>query len=130
MLYVCTNISKFHTFLDSFQKRYETLRCIDLSKTPSHLLAEESESIVNHHKDCCVFLGFLEPGWMLEPTHQTRLRKLLRKFPVGLVLQHYESLPYSWKNEIDIIYTYNDLKKHGESNSIYDGSSVHNELKV
>jgi hypothetical protein len=130
MLYVCTNISNFHIFLDSFQKRYETFRCIDLSKTPLQSLAEECDSIVNHHKDCCIFLGHLEPGWMLEPTHQTRLRKLIRKFPVGLVSQYSESLPYSWKNEIDIIYTYSDLKKHGESNSIYDGSSVHNELKV
>lgn len=130
MLLVCTNISNFHIFLESFQKRYETFRCIDLSKTPLQLLAEECQSIVNHHKDCCVFLGYLEPGWMLEPTHQTRLRKLIRKFPVGLVLQYSESLPYSWKNEIDIIYTHNDLNNHGESNAIHDGSSVHNELKV
>lgn len=130
MLIVCADILKFHNFLDGFQKSYESLRCIDLSKTPLQLLAEECDSIVNHHKDCCVFLGYLEPGWMLEPTHQTRLRKLFRKFPVGLVLQYSESLPYSWKNEIDTVYTYNDLKKHGESNSVDNGSSVHNKLEV
>ncbi len=130
MLVVCVEILKFHNFLDSFQKSYETLRCIDLSKTPLQCLAEECDSIVSHHRDCCVFLGYLEPGWMLEPTHQTRLRKLIRKFPVGLVLQYSESLPYSWKNEIDTIYTYNDLKKHGEPNSIHNGSSVHNKLEV
>lgn len=130
MLYVCMNISKFQIFLESFQKRFETLRCIDLSKTPIQSLADECDSIVTHHKECCIFLGHLEVGWMLEPTHQTRLRKLIRKFPVGLVLQYPESLPYSWKNEIDVVYMFKDLKKHGESNSIDNGSSVYNELKV
>ncbi len=124
------DILNFHNFFELFQKSYGTLRCIDLSKTPLQSLADECDAIINHHRDCCVFLGFLEPGWMLEPTHQTRLRKLIRKFPIGLVLQYSESLPYSWKNEIDIIYTYNDLKKNGDSNSIHDGSSLHNELKV
>ena len=106
------------------------MRFVDLSKITSDLLATESDAIVQHHKDCCIFLGYLEPGWMLEPTHQTRLRKLFRKFPVGLVTNYTESLPYSWKNEIDIIYTYKDLKNHGESNSVHDGSSVYNESQV
>lgn len=130
MLYVCTNLSTFHIFLDTFQKRYETIRCIDLSKTTTQSLADECDAIVNHHKECCIFLGYLEPGWMLEPTHQTRLRKLIRKFPVALVLQYPESLPYSWKNEIDIIYTFNDLKKHGESDTLNDGCSLHDKLEV
>lgn len=106
------------------------MRFVDLSKLPSDVLATESDSIVQHHKDCCVFLGYLEPGWMLESTHQTRLRKLFRKFPVGLVIHYSESLPYSWKNEIDIVYTYKDLNKYGESNSIHDGCSVHNQSQV
>lgn len=125
MLYVCNKISNFHTFLDTFKKMYETTKFIDLSKLDSSTLAEECDSIYLHHKDCCVFLGYIEPGWMLEPSHQTRLRKLFRKFPVGIVLQFPESLPYSWKNEIDTIYTFNDLNKHGDSNSIYNGSSLH-----
>jgi hypothetical protein len=130
MLYVCTDITKFQSFLEIFQKRNESMRFVDLSKITSDLLATESDAIVQHHKDCCIFLGYLEPGWMLEPTHQTRLRKLFRKFPVGLVTNYTESLPYSWKNEIDIIYTYKDLKNHGESNSVHDGSSVYNESQV
>ena len=67
---------------------------------------------------------------MIEPSHQTRIRKLFRKFPVGIVLHYVESLPHSWKNEIDVVYTYNDLKKHGESDSIDNGSSLHDESKV
>jgi hypothetical protein len=78
---------------------------LDLSKVPSFQLADEAESILNHHKSCCVFLGYLEPGWMLEPTHQTRIRKLFRKFPVAVVTHFTDSLPFSWKNEIDTFYT-------------------------
>lgn len=127
---MCTDITKFQSFLEDFQKRNEHLRFVDLSKIASDSLATESDSIVQHHKDCYIFLGYLEPGWMLEPTHQTRLRKLFRKFPVGIVTNYTESLPYSWKNEIDIIYTYRGLKKHGESNSVHDGSTLHDKPQV
>ncbi len=130
MLYLCTDITQFQPFLEMFRKRNETLRFVDLSKLSPESLAIESDSIVQHHKDCCVFLGYLEPGWMIEPSHQTRIRKLFRKFPVGLVLHYVESLPHSWKNEIDVVYTYNDLKTHGESDSIDNGSSVHDQSEV
>jgi len=106
MLYISTDINKYHQFLELFQKTHEGLHFIDLSKVSSSTLAEESDSIINHHKDCVVFLGYLEPGWMLDYPTQTRLRKLFRKFPVGLVINFTESLPFSWKNEIDTIYTF------------------------
>ncbi len=130
MLYLSTNINTFHSFLEKFQKRNESIQFIDLSKVSSENLADECDSIFSHHKECFVFLGYIEPGWMLEPSQQTRIRKLFRKFPVGLVLEYPESLPYSWKNEIDIIYRYNDLNKHGDPNSIDNGSSLHNKPKV
>lgn len=103
MLYVSTNITKFQEFSEQFQKTHETI--IDLSKIPCSELSQECHAIVNHHKSCAVFLGYLEPGWMLDPASQTRLRKLFRKFPVGVVCHFLESLPLSWKNEIDILYT-------------------------
>ncbi len=130
MLYMCTDITKFQSFLELFQKRNEKLRFVDLSKVSPISLVDESDSIVQHHKDCCIFLGYLEPGWMLDPTHQTRLRKLFRKFPVGLVTHYTESLPYSWKNEIDILYTFKDLNNHGNSNSVDNGRAVHHKFEV
>jgi len=126
MLYISFDLLKFQEFSEMFQKTHESLQFIDLSKVSSDTLANECDSIINHHKECCVFLGYIEPGWMLEPTHQTRIRKLLRKFPVALILQYPESLPYSWKNEIDIIYRYTDLKKHGGPNSFDNGSTLQN----
>jgi hypothetical protein len=106
MLYVSTNIEKYSEFAEEFRKTHESLEFIDLSKVESVSLADACSNIVNHHKSCAVFLGYLEPGWMLDPQSQTRIRRLFRKFPVGLVVHFTESLPFSWKNEIDTIYTF------------------------
>jgi hypothetical protein len=106
MIYLCTDISKFQEFLQDFRKTHEDKHFIDLSKLDPDKLADESDSIVNHHKDCIVFLGYLEPGWMIDAMSQTRMRKLFRKFPVGLVTQFTESIPFSWKNEIDLVYMF------------------------
>ncbi len=130
MLYVCTKISKFHEFSEMFRKTHEGCHFIDLSKVSTNSLADECDSIVNHHKECTIFLGYVEPGWMLELSHQTRIRKLFRKFPVGLVLQFPESLPFSWKNEIDTIYTFKALIKNGEANIVDNGSTIHNKLEI
>ena len=104
MLWVSTNITNFSVFREKFKTAHETTHFLDLSKLLSSNLIDESIAIVNHHASCAIFLGYLEPGWMLEPTHQTVLRKLIRKFPVGMVCNYSESLPFSWKNEIESVY--------------------------
>ena len=119
MLVVCADINRFNEFKDLIKN---DLQFIDLARVPSSTLADESDSIVSHHTNCVVFLGYLEPGWMLEPAHQTRLRKLFRKFTVGLVTHFVESIPYSWKNEISTFYISKPL--NGISNSINDGGSL------
>lgn len=101
MLWVCSNIQKYTEFRELFKKD----PFIDLSRIPSAQLVNECESITDHHAKAVVFLGYIEPGWMLEPTHQTRIRKLIRKFDVGFVCAFPESIPHSWKNEIDTFYT-------------------------
>ena len=78
---------------------------IDLSKVNSMDLADECDNILVHHKECKIFLGFLEPGFMLDPKHEARIRKCLRKFECHLICFHLESLPFSWKNEIDYIHS-------------------------
>ena len=94
-------------FVYTFFKSFEEIRkkcTIDLSTTPVDSLAESCDSILSHHKDSVIFLGYLEPGWMLDPKHEPRMRKMIRKFEVILVCFHLESLPFSWKNEIDTVY--------------------------
>lgn len=67
---------------------------------------------------------------MLEPAHQTRIRKLFRKFPVAIMTHFVESLPFSWKNEIDTLYTDAPLNKNGKANSFNDGSSIQEQSKL
>ena len=123
MLFVCTNISEYKKFREIFSST-NSENLLDLSRVPSCKLADESDSIVSHHSKCSVFLGYLEPGWMLDPTHQTRLRKLFRKFSVAMITNFVESIPFSWKNEIDTFYTDKVLDKNGTSNSVNNGSLV------
>jgi len=122
MLFVCTNISEYKQFRKMFSEHSENM--LDLSRVASCKLADECDSIVSHHSKCSVFLGYLEPGWMLDPTHQTRIRKLFRKFPVAFITNFVESIPFSWKNEIDTFYTDQVLHKDGTSNSVDNGSIV------
>ncbi len=107
MLFVCTNIKQFHTFAEKFKQMYDTKQLLDLSKVPCSSLSIESLAIVNHHSDVVIFLGYLEPGWMLESAHQVQLRKLIRKFPVAMITKFVDSIPFSWKNEIDTLYSEN-----------------------
>ena len=129
MLFVSSTIESYQTFRDDFRKMFDT-QFLDLSKVPSSQLADEADAILHHHKHCHVFLGYIEPGWMIESTHQTRLRKLFRKFPVAVVTHFVESLPFSWKNEIDTFYTEKGLKKDGSTNTFNDGSYLQNKLVV
>ena len=128
MLWVLTNLKKIEEFREEFYKAHETLKIIDLSKISLKDLANESESIVNHHKNCAIFIGYLEPGWMLELCDQTRMRKLFRKFPVAMITHYIESLPFSWKNEIDTIYIRPPV--NGNSNSIDNGCALQDKLEI
>lgn len=119
MLYVCSSIKKYQVFREKFQEMHDKI--IELSKVPSADLANECDSITSHHTDCAVFIGYLEPGWMIEPSHQTRIRKLIRKFDVGLICYFPESLPFSWKTDIHTFYSEDT---NGESDSINNGSSI------
>jgi hypothetical protein len=101
MLFVSCRVSKYSDFKELFKGEREI---IDLSRVPSSQLVNECESITDHHSKAVVFLGYLEPGWMLDSTHQTRIRKLIRKFDVGFVCAFSESIPHSWKNEINTLY--------------------------
>jgi hypothetical protein len=105
MLYVSTNISTYSQFKEHFQSKWSKHTFLDLSNIPSSELSTHCKSVLEHHSNVCIFLGYLESGWMMEPTHQTILRSVIRKFPIALVCNYVESLPFSWKNEIDILYS-------------------------
>ena len=130
MLFVSSNIQKYQEFREIFRKTHDGIQFLDLSKIQSLKLVDEVDAIVSHHTTCCIFLGYLEPGWMLDLTHQTRMRSLFRKFPVAFVTNFVESIPFSWKNEIDTFYTDSPVNKNGNTNSLNNGSSVQDEPKL
>ena len=105
MLWICDDVTKYETFKYVFQQMNKDGVWLDISKISSGDLVEQSESILSHHSNASVFLGYLEPGWMLEPTDQTILRNLFRKFNVGFVCKFVDSIPFSWKNEIEVMYS-------------------------
>ena len=130
MLFVLSEIHKYREFRESFRKTHEELTFLDLSKVQSNQLANEVDSVVGHHTNCCVFIGYLEPGWMLDPTHQTRMRKLFRKFPVAMITNFVESIPFSWKNEIDTFYTDSPVNKNGSPNTLNNGSFIQDQSEL
>lgn len=95
MLEVCTNLQK----TEEFAKRF----LINISHIPSSEILTQCEIMLQHHSDTSIFLGFLEPGWMLSADAQTRMRPVFRKFKVGFTCVHLESIPFSWKNEIESV---------------------------
>jgi hypothetical protein len=99
---------------------------IDLSLVPINSLANECDQILQHHQECIIFLGYLEPGWMLDPKDEGRIRRLIRKFECHLICFHLESLPFSWKNEIEFIYSKN--QKNGSTEVINNGCTLQHEL--
>ena len=117
MLFVSTNFKNFNEFKEKFKELFKDRTFIDLSKVPLNELSDidlhlktshfQSMAIVNHHSNCAIFLGHLEPGFMLDSISQVILRKLIRKFPTGIICKFTESLPFSWKNEIDTLYISN-----------------------
>ena len=118
-------------FVYFFLKDFSEIRKhidIDLSTLSSELLADECDRIIDHHSDKKIFLGYLEPGWMLDPKHDARIRRLIRKFDVYLVSLFPESLSFSWKNEIKLVYL--NCKKDGCSKTIHDGDSLQSECKT
>ena len=121
MLYVCSSIQHYSKFKNTFSKT------LDLSRVPLDKLADECIAVLNHHTACSVFLGYLEPGWMISSADKTRIRKLIRKVDVALVCHFPESLPYSWKTEIHTFYTVNP---NGNANSVDNGGSVQDQPTI
>lgn len=105
MLFISTDLKNIDAFRQRFFDLYPNKTQLDLSKVPSSQLGSESISIVNHQTSCIIFLGYLEPGFMLDGPSQTIMRKLFRKFDVAMVTNFMDSLPLSWKNEINTLYT-------------------------
>jgi hypothetical protein len=104
MIYTCLGINNYEKFRTTFRDRFRDTIYIDLSNKSLTTIVGDVDILISHHSSCSIFLGYLEPGWMLEPTHQTILRKLFRKFNVGFCCEFVDSIPFSWKTDTEILY--------------------------
>lgn len=112
-----------HVYLDVYLFEKLRLMCdIDMSKLPADRIADECDNIVQHHKNVKLFLGYLDVGWMLDARHEARIRNAIRKFDVYMITFHLESLPHSWKNEINTVYVRN--LKDGDAKIIDNGCAI------
>jgi len=118
-----------HLFL--YLHSFEDLRSkcdIDMSKIPSDKLADECDNILQHHKNLKLFFGYLDVGWMLDPKYEARIRNTIRKFDVYMITFHLDSVPHSWKNEIDTMYV--EGVKNGGSEIVDNGCIIQPESKA
>jgi len=97
--------------------------CIDLSKHMSSELVDKLETIYAHHSDATIYLGFLDPLFMLSPQEETRMRKAIRKFRVLIAVRNPFTLPFSWKNGISKLFLLDD-KNAENTQALNDGSSA------
>jgi hypothetical protein len=75
---------------------------IDLSKCPSGELAEQTETIRTHQKEqTSIYLGFLDPLFMMTPYHETILRRSIQSCRVVFVCSDPTALSFCWKNGIE-----------------------------
>lgn len=71
---------------------------LDVSKTRASDLAETMNTIYSHHPGSAIYLGFVDPLFMLTPSHEASCRRVFRGCTVALVCSNPLLLPYSWKN--------------------------------
>ena len=74
---------------------------IDLSKVSSDQLAEQVETIRTHQTEPkTVFIGYIDPLYMLSPYHETILRRGLTDCRIVFVCSDPTALSFCWKNGI------------------------------
>lgn len=80
---------------------------IDLSNTPSARLAEQANTVRTHQTSMTtIYLGFLDPLFMLTPHHETLLRKVIDACRVILLTSDPGALSLFWKNGISELHLY------------------------
>lgn len=99
--------------------------CIDISKTRVGDLAETIKTIYSHHPGSSIYIGFLDPIYMMP--HETACRKVFRGCTVAMVCSNPLLLPFSWKNGTEKLVIVGDTKTKNASSTqtIDNGSSPH-----
>ena len=79
---------------------------IDLSALRPSDLVSTLETICQHKTATDVWIGFIDPLWMLTEPERIRMRDCIRKLNVTMVCSNPRLLPLSWKAEIANLIVY------------------------
>jgi hypothetical protein len=90
---------------------------IDVSKTRGSEITETMATIYSHHPGSAIYLGFVDPLFMLTPPHEASCRRVFRGCTVALVCSNPLLLPYSWKNGTSKLVVVGSKTKTDSSNS-------------
>ena len=101
---------------------------IDLSKTRACDIPEAIRTIQSHHANPSIYIGYLDPLWMLTPPQEVLCRSALRSCTVGLVVSNPLILPLSWKNGTDRLVIVSGNKNQDEHDA--DNSSTLNDRRA
>jgi hypothetical protein len=89
----------------------------DLSNLRPADMLDTLETICQHKSVDKVWVGFLDPLWMLTEPERIRMRDCIRKLEITMVCSNPRALPYSWKAEMTKLLVYENEKpftKHKE----------------
>lgn len=89
---------------DAEARAKETIS-VDLSNILSTDLAEQVETVRTHQKDpVSIYLGYLDPVYMISPYHETILRRSIQSCKLILTTSDPTALSLCWKNGIDYLH--------------------------
>ncbi len=120
--------------LSDFTKQHPGLEILDWSDCTIPELVTQSETVLQHHKEIGIYLGYLD-GWMLSLTEEIRMRPLIRKFPVCVVSRWPCAHSVAWKNELEYLGVnepngHSSINNHGSAgkDAVQDEHRRHSEL--
>jgi hypothetical protein len=82
----------------------------DISNLRPADMLETLETICQHKSADKVWIGFLDPLWMLTEPERIRMRDCIRKLDITMTCSNPRALPYSWKAEISELIVYENEK--------------------
>jgi hypothetical protein len=79
---------------------------LDIASLCPSELVQTLETICQHKSTATVWVGYLDPLWMLTEPERIRMRECIRKLTVYMVCSNPRLLPMGWKMELQDVYVY------------------------
>ena len=98
---------------------------LDLSKVTTDSLPTAINDFCDHHKTGHIYIGYLDPLYMLHPMEETVMRRGFCQCDMSIVVSNPYILPLSWKNGTKHLRVVESTKHVEIAKVIHDGSASH-----